>query len=279
MPRASSLRFDGWRRNRLNEPFTNQDDLDEPVEYHWPGNPLLEGILDALGKIEQLKCLARDYYYGVVLSGHVCPSCGGCLRMTGPSRCQCDCGVSLDPTVAFQRCQDCGGALALQKCHYACRHCHRVQQSRFLFDERVFSAEYFRERMAESRQREKDRLDEMRRWLASTRSEPLRLDCGLSLDSVPDLDLALNEFIGQSNPVLLEEFRIMESFRMEKYWRVILAGLDECRLFSSLPQVCEDSRRDRARRFTTLVFMQHEQVVDLVQQGNDLWVMRHEVDA
>jgi hypothetical protein len=28
-----------------------------------------------------------------------------------------------------------------------------------------------------------------------------------------------------------------------------------------------------------LVFMQHECEVDLVQYGNDLWVMRHEADT
>ena len=243
------------------------------------GNPLLEGILAALAQIDELKKSARDYYFQVMLCKYPCPVCGGRLRMNGPSRCTCKCGMSLDPTVEFQPCPECGGKLALKYFHYACARCQKVVPSRFLFDERAFSAQYFCQKMAECRERKQRRLAEMRCWLATSRSDALPLDGDLSLESVSGLDVALDEFIGAAGSVSLAEFLIFDSFYMEDYRRVILAGLDECRLFSRIPPLCEVSRRDRARRFTTLVFMQHEYEVDLIQYGNDLWVMRHEADA
>ena len=51
--------------------------------------------------VDRFREQARRYYYQVMLSGHVCPQCGGGLQMTHESRCRCSvCGSGLDPTVS-----------------------------------------------------------------------------------------------------------------------------------------------------------------------------------
>ena len=49
-------------------------------------------------------------------------------------------------------------------------------------------------------------------------------------------------------------------------------------MFSNFPALCEDVRVDRARRFVTLIYMEHEREVVLTQYGNDILVERHEAD-
>ena len=44
--------------------------------------------------------------------------------------------------------------------------------------------------------------------------------------------------------------------------------------FSGIPPISEESRRDRAWRFITLVFMQNDREIDLIQEGDDNWVQR-----
>ena len=43
-------------------------------------------------------------------------------------------------------------------------------------------------------------------------------------------------------------------------------------LFSAIPSLCQDRRKDRAWRFVTLVFLEHEREVRLTQYGDDLLV-------
>jgi hypothetical protein len=62
-------------------------------------------------------------------------------------------------------------------------------------------------------------------------------------------------------------------FEMEDYRRHILSALDcGSRMFSNINCVSQDSREDRIWRFVTLVFMQHEQEVELTQYDNDLFI-------
>jgi len=78
----------------------------------------------------------------------------------------------------------------------------------------------------------------------------------------------------------LNEFMGRDEFHMEEYKNGILATLgSSCRLFSAFPDICGDARLERTRRFTTLIFMEHEHEVELAQHGeNDIMVMRHEAD-
>ena len=46
---------------------------------------------------------ARQFFYKVVLSAHMCPKCNGKLGMVAEGRCKChSCGHEFDPTPEFQ---------------------------------------------------------------------------------------------------------------------------------------------------------------------------------
>ena len=125
----------------------------------WRSNPLLSGIHLVSKRVAAFKEKARRFFHCVALSAHSCPVCGGPLTMTGPSACRCSCGRAFDPTIEFQKSNCCGARLKRRQLHYACSVCGAVAPSRFLFDERLFDAEYFAERMRESRQRKRLRRD------------------------------------------------------------------------------------------------------------------------
>ena len=118
---------------------------------------LLKAVSKAAAVIELYRGRARLYFYEVVLSGFSCHSCDGSLVMQSEGMCACRNGHCLDPTAVFQRSPCCGVRLVKRRLHYVCRRCGADCKSRFLFDERVRDADYFRERMREGRQRKKDR--------------------------------------------------------------------------------------------------------------------------
>lgn len=100
--------------------------------------------------VAAFRAKARRLYYAVMLMGHRCSKCGGALAMEAEGTCSCrECGHTVDPTAAFQRCSACGGIPELRVRRYHCQDCGSDIVSRFLFDGLVFDAEYFRERMAE----------------------------------------------------------------------------------------------------------------------------------
>ena len=127
--------------------------------------------LEMAEAVEAFMEKARRFFYSVMLIGHRCPRCNGPLTTVSEGRCRCGyCGHELDPTVAFQRCPDCGGAPRLSVRKYRCRQCGRDVTSRFLFDGLVFDREYFRHKMLESRQRRKELRERVRQMLAESRS-------------------------------------------------------------------------------------------------------------
>jgi len=135
---------------------------------------------------------ARCFFYVVMLTGYSCPKCGGALRMAKEGTCACDsCGSEFDPTIEFQRCSNCGGVPELRVRRYHCKECSGEVTSRFLFHGIVYDAEYFRQRMAESRQRKKEQRERVREILATCRSGDLTLEA-TDLGSVPGLADALN---------------------------------------------------------------------------------------
>jgi len=113
--------------------------------------------------VETLEDHARVFYYEVMLSGSTCPRCAGGLQMLRESHCRClSCGSVFDPTAAFQRCPSCDGRVRLRVCRYRCESCGADVRSRFVFDACVYDAEYFRERMAQSRRRKLERTAQAR---------------------------------------------------------------------------------------------------------------------
>jgi hypothetical protein len=247
----------------------------------WPRgqNLLVQAMERVASRLVVFRDLAKSFFFEVVLSQHLCPRCGGRLRMTGPSQAACACRLVLDPTAEFQRSPCCGARLEKRVYHYACRECGAVVASRYLFDERVFDTGYFRDRMRESRAKKSGRREALRALLASARSEALSLSGLPGLDETPGLMEALREFVpvaGQPVPHLEPE----DIFRLEDYRAAVRRCLAEaCVRFRAIEPVSLHPRRDVARRFVAVLHMAQEREVDLRQMENDVLVVRHEVDA
>ena len=201
--------------------------------------------------------------------------------MTGHSLCSCSCGRAFDPTLEFQRSACCGTRLVRRTYHYACSCCHEVVPSSFLFDERVFDKEYFKEMMREHRSRAREEREEMKKFLAESRSGTLLLTEEPRLELLNCLAQDLDAFIkachcgpGDSG------FEAKSTFSMDQYRSHILSSLtSQSILFTDIAPVADDARRDKAWRFITLVFMQNDRLIDLAQEGDDIWVQRLQNEA
>jgi hypothetical protein len=254
---------------------------DDHLRLFHADNPLLLEILDVIGRVENIKEAARSFYFEVILFPHACPECGATLKMTGLSECSCFHGHVLDPTTTFQVSECCQVKLIRKTFHYACASCRRTVPSRFIFDERIFDKEYFREMMQESRRRKSIKREEIRRLLADSRSDVLSLIEYPDLEAIPGLIWDLDSFIqicgGQETPSFCDP---MSDFKMDTYRRHILSllGIQTLR-FSDISPLTGDDRRDRVRRFITLVFMDNDLEVEIEQYGNDLLIQRRSNEA
>ena len=242
-------------------------------------NPLFQSMTQVMRRVSDLKDLARKYYLEVVLSPHECPDCGGHLQMVGQSQSACPFGHVLDPTLSFQRSPCCSVELVRKTFHYACSRCNQIVPSRFLFDERIFNKAYFREMMQESRSRDKKRREELRKFFAESRSNTLTFLEEPDIGSIPGLAEDLNAFVG-TEMVGTKEFCYKTAFSMTQYREHVLPmiGLGG-RLFSTISPMSEDSRKDKAWRFITLLFMEQDREVTLTQYGQDLLVERFDHEA
>jgi len=238
--------------------------------------PLLGGIVKVEGRMAGLKEHVKAFYFEVILSPYRCPQCQGPLRMTDTSQCSCACGNTFDPTLEFQKSACCGTKLVRRTYRYACSHCHEVVPSHFLFEERVFDKEYLREMMQEHRRRVRQEREEMKRLLANSRSGTLLLTEEPHLESLDGFVQDLDAFIeSRDHDPRDPGFEAKSVFSMDRYRSHILSCLAaETVLFSDIVQVDENIRRDKAWRFITLVFMQNDRVVDLIQEGDNIWVQR-----
>ncbi len=220
---------------------------------------------------------ARRYYYQVMLSGHACPQCSGSLAMTQEGRCRCClCGHELDPTVVFQRCSSCGGRPRLSVRRYSCSRCGVDLPSRFLFDGLVFDAEYFRQKMAESRERKQELRERVRQMLAESRSGVIQPSAA-ELEAVPGLIEALNVLIGGvEQPVFPEQ---TPQFSLSRYQTHINAHIRPFpRGMEQIPPLSEDHRLDRIWRFIAIIFMAHAGILDVWQEGPTIMVIQRETN-
>lgn len=220
---------------------------------------------------------AKELFYAVMLMGYECPRCSGNLSMTGESRCRCSgCGHVLDPTTTFQRCPGCGGRVVLHVCRYRCRRCGDDVPSRFVFDGKLFDAEYFRAKMAESRQRRTQRRQQAARRTIENRSaalEPQELD----LSSVPGLLDALNGLTGGIETLAWRPQT--GGFDLSRYQKHLQAYIGpEEQPFDDLPALEKDRRLDRIWRFVTIIFMAHFGLIDIAQEEQTILVKQHETD-
>jgi len=228
--------------------------------------------------VAALKERTRRFYYAVMLIGHRCPRCDGGLAMVCEGQCRCqECDCRFDPTIAFQRCSSCGGVPVLRVRRYQCRRCGADVRSRFLFDGLVFDTAYFRERMAEHRQRKVEQRDRVRLMLAESRSEPLFTEAA-DLAAIPGLADALNSLTTAVWDA--ESWRPAEGFDLRRYESHIQAHLRPFPVsLSEISPLSEPSRRDRIWRFIAILFMAHAGMVEIWQEGQDIMVKPRETDA
>ena len=237
-------------------------------------HPLITPMLEVSECIEQYRNRAKAFFHEVVLLPFVCPACEGNLTMTSASRATCDvCRQELDPTTTFQRSPCCGSALRLARHHYVCSSCRTVVPSHFLFVERVFDNQYFRERMAESRERTRRRREELRRLMAGEPSGQLDLMDVPSTKVVDELFAQLDVFVGE--PVAsLDTFCEHDGVSIEEYRESLRCAMAGCmRRFNAFPSLHANRRTDRARRFVALVYMEHDREVVLHQRDDDILVI------
>ena len=246
-------------------------------------NPLIRRIFGVIGRVKSFKEQARQFYFEVILSSYSCPVCGGLLQMTDTSECSCSCGKILDPTLTFQKSSCCSAKLTRKTFHYICSCCHKTVPSRFLFDEKIFDKQYFREMMRESRERSKSKKEQLKRLLADSRSNALTIVEDPNLESVPGLVEDLNALIqAESDEAGQWVFEEKPRFSMDDYRNHINSILNWDGIsFSEIVPLIDDIRIDRIWRFITLVYMQQDQEVNLSQQGQDILVKRvcHEAYA
>jgi len=219
----------------------------------------------------------RWFFYTVMLSGHECPKCSGRLEMMQEGRARCSsCGHLFDPTVIFQRCAACGGKPKLVVRRYQCSECGSNIQSRFLFDGLVFNVDYFRQKMVESRQRKAEQRERVRQMLAESRSSHIPLPIA-ELDSVPGLVDVLNALTqGSDSHAFIQS---TAEFNLKRYQAHIQAHLQPVPItLCEIPPLSENARKDKIWRFIALIFLAHDGVVDIWQEGLNIMVRKNEID-
>jgi len=232
---------------------------------------------DMARAVEDFVRKARKFFYGVMLLGYRCPKCGGPFAMVAEGKCKCTlCGLDVDPTVQFQRCLACGGVPVLRVRRYVCSQCGGDIRSNFLFDGLVFDADYFQQKMAQSRQRRKELRERVREMLAETRSASLPL-AGIELDSVPGLVDALNGLTASFDRDLVVEAKT--AFDLRCYEKHIQAHIRDFPLnLRDIPPLKKDDRRDLVWQFIAIIFLAHAGTIDIWQEGQEIMVMKHEAN-
>ena len=228
---------------------------------------------DMAAAVEKFLVKAKRFYYLVMLFGYRCPKCRGSLMMVTEGTCRCKrCSYEFDPTIEFQRCLDCGGVPILRVRRYQCKKCGGDITSVFLFDGAVFNAEYFRQKMFESRQRKKEQKKRVQQILSECRSEPLTLEVP-DLNSVPGLIGALNGLTaGLEASVALE---LRDKFDLGRYQSHITSQLGvEPMDLREIPPLAEDLRLDLIWKFIAAIFLDHAGLAEIYQHDDTIWVMK-----
>ena len=238
-------------------------------------NPLIAGIQLVHLRLAEFKAKAKEFYFQVLLSAYSCPRCGRDLHMTGAGDCSCSHGHRLDPTLSFQKSPCCQAKLQKQILHYRCSKCGAATPSKFVFDERVFDTEYFRERMQEYRERARRKKDRIKKLLAESRSNRLTLEEPLLLHRLPGLIDDLDSFIASKKVTLPEFSGNQDSYDMEAYKAHIQANILGYQvLFSQIPSRISNRRLDMVWRFMTLLFMDQAREIDISQYDKDIMIRR-----
>ena len=272
---------DGGQENTILQRLQTQVHAQEPKACSIGAIETMDIIklaFDMTAVVQRYVDKVRLFYYWIMLLGYRCPGCGGSLAMVAEGRCKCTCcRDELDPTVTFQRCSACGGAPVLRVRRYQCRHCGSDIASKFLFDSMVFDADYFRQKMSESRQRKKQQHERVRQMLAESRSAALPLP-SVDLNSVPGLVDALNGLTAGLEAAFAAESR--DEFDLKRYETHIKDHIQQFPMnLLDIPPLSEDARKDLIWRFIAVIFLSHTGIVDLWQDEQDIMVIKHETDT
>jgi hypothetical protein len=130
--------------------------------------------------------------------------------------------------------------------------------------------------MKNHRERIQRRKEMIIKQMQEAKSDELVLLDEPNIESLPDLVEDLDRFVEAFKPGNDDTgFVVNAGFEMTDYRCHILSAL-ECgsRFFSSISQLGNDLREDRAYRFVTLIFMQHDFEVEITQYGGDLLIER-----
>ena len=228
-------------------------------------------MADAVGLFAQK---AKRFFYNVMLFGYRCPKCNNSLAMAAEGVCKCNsCNYEFDPTVQFQRCSNCGGKPVLKVRRYSCKDCGSNIRSKFLFDGLVFEKEYFKAKMAESRQRKREQRERVREMLAESRSSKLPMEV-IDLNAAGDLVNALNSLTAG----LDSDFEIAshEEFNLKRYESHIQAHIQDFAVnLLDIPPLSENPRKDLIWRFIAVIFLAHAGTVDIWQEDSNIMVIKH----
>lgn len=239
----------------------------------------VETFVQAVGV---LRGETRDYFYRLALHGLLCPWCQSpnlFMLREGRFRCQ-DCGQASDPTIKFQRCPTCDGRPALAFRRYHCQQCGEEITSRFLYDGIVYDPDYFRQKMAESRERrrhERQIISDQQATRCWQRSGHFGGELAIDLERSPGLADALNALVGGASVEQMAWVR--EAFDLAAYERHVLAVLDPDDEYDMLhlPAYAQpDDRLERIRLFIACLFLEQAGFLILEQRFKTLWVRRRE---
>ncbi len=235
---------------------------------------IVELAFGVTAAVEKFLIKAKRFYYLVMLFGYRCPKCKGPLSMVAEGKCSCRrCKYEFDPTVEFQRCLDCGGKPVLRIRRYQCKKCGGDITSKFLFEGLVFEREYFKAKMAESRQRKKELKERVKKMLAESRSNALPLQT-VDFKAVPDLVAALNSLTTGPQAEFTIESR--DEFDLNRFQGHIQAHIGDFPVnLLDIPPLSENERKDVIWRFIAVIFLAHGGVVDIWQDGRDIMVKKH----
>ena len=160
---------------------------------------------------------------------------------------------------------------------YLCEDCGSDITSKFLFDGMVFNANYFQQKMSESRQRKKEQQERVRQMLAESRSSDLPL-APVDLDAMPGLVDALNGL----TTGLEADFAVAprDQFDLKRYERHIQAHIQDFPVnLLDIPPLSKNARKDLIWRFIAVIFLAHTGFVNVWQDERDIMVIKHEADT
>lgn len=223
--------------------------------------------------VHHLVSLARELFYDLALLSQDCLRCGAShLTMVGEGRYRCvSCGQGGDPTAAFQRCPSCGGRPRLRFRRYYCERCGIAIDSRFLFDATLYNPDYFRRKMAESRQRQRQERRDRRGW----RPPPsARMPLGpIDLAAAPGLAREVDALI---RPLSKPDRPPPDVFDLHQYKSRVLRRLapDDRQTVHCLAGHPDTAtrRREVARTFVACIYLWSENRLHMSRAGDDLWV-------